>query len=429
MSDDPTTIIADPALEATKVTTTLAGDAVLGNSPGDDAWITKRTPESITDAMNQAPMGSVYEITYAVLSNRMRQLLTEGKGLNLAKSFVYDALNFRSLNANFYQGGDRHPTVASNAGAGAGQYASKLWGNNHDERLPQTLPKGTSVHTYGTGQDPTPLQNKGTLIAKLYQDLESHLPLVLFNVTSKETPPIGIGGASNSRSFYKDGTTVTEIAYKADLEVEVLVFTEDDHSTSHLQALVETAFGMLRDHIGSGSEITGPSWSLTMPTKLVPSPISSFDAPWANGDEKGSKLYSATINLSGLKFEAFTYVGKRVKLRLSEGGAGSEELSMSVPGQDDPTQPIRMVIGQPQRLTISGAPLDADVLVSDGHRVLKLRKPYTGTGFYELLPRRTGEATLKLYPTGMILDITDSTLPSGRAQEPLLTRKVVVSAV
>ena len=427
MSDEDN--IADPGLETTKVTTTFDQPITLQDSTPQGNWVTRDVASSVTDAMDRAPVGALYDIVYASLANRLRTLLDQ-QGDSLLGSAVHTAINFRSLNPNFYAGGNRHPTTPANAGAGVGSYHSSVWGNNKDERLPQTLPRETAAQSYASGQDPTPKQNAGVLVAKLFQDLESHLPLVLFNVASKEYVPVGIGGSSTSRRFYKDGKVVTETAYKRNLTVDASVFTADESSTAQFQAIVESAFDTLRDHVGSGSVITGSSWQLTMPTTLDTSTISDFDPPWAGGDEKGAKLYTANVTLNNMSFEAINYIGKAITAQMSTDVITPVETSIAIQGgSTDASEPIELVLGKTQRLIVNGAPLDADILVSQGHSIIEIRKPNRGAGFFEIIPRRTGEATLTLYSTGMVIDISSPSVPAGRVGEPLLQRKVVVSAV
>ncbi len=97
-------------------------------------------------------------------------------------------------------------------------------------------------------------------------------------------------------------------------------------------------------------------------------------------------------------------------------------------GETDADAPMQLVLGRPQRLTLSNAPLTSDLVVSQTKRVVSLKRPYQGSGIYEIIPRRTGEATLVLYDTGMVVPIMGSDTPSTRVGAPLVQRKVVVSA-
>lgn len=425
----------DDATDGRKTGGRLHVNVDAQNSTPDSAWITRPVSHSVTEAIDKAPMGAVYELTYAVLAKRLRDMLdptqAEVHGL-MIDSLVHSAINFRSLNPNFYTGGGRVPTVPQNSGAGAGAYHSSIWGVNKDERLPETKPLTTPDQPYAMGQDPTPEQNKGLLIAKLFNDLQHHLPLVLFNVTNKRYIPIGIGGSSASRRFYKDGKSVTELAYRVELSVEATAVTEDDESTSNLQAIIEAAFGTLRDHLGTGSAITGSSWQLWLPTNVTPSPITEIDSPWSQGDDKGSKLYTGTVGLEQMQFEAIAYVGKPVTALIAN---DSPDVNRGLPSitlateSSSATEPLQLKLGMPQRLVLHNTPVTTDLVVSQSKRVIELRKPFHGSGVYEIIPRRTGEANLFLYETGMVVSATGPNKPSARVGEPLVQRKVVVTAV
>lgn len=427
----------DEATDSTKVEGNLYVDVNLQDNTPAGSWVSKPVAESVTEAMEQAPVGALYELTYAVLSKRLRDILTPGNQIDgwLIGELVHTAINFRSLNPNFFTGGGRVPTVPPNSGAGSGEYHANLWGTNKDERLPSTQPLENADYPYAHGQDPTPKQDKGLLVAKLFADLQHHLPTVLFNVTDKQYVPIGIGGSAASKRFYRDGKVVTELAYKATISVEATVVTEDDEATSNLQAIVEAAFGTLRDQIGTGASITGKSFQLWLPTKVMPSPVTELEAPWSQGDDKGAKLYLATVGLQDMMFEAFTYVARPVTALLSDnigdpGNQGQARVSLAV-GDDDPEGPIRLTLGKPQRLTLSNAPVTSDLVVNQttsGKRVVELKRPYQGSGVYEIIPRRTGEATLVLYDTGMVVPIMSADTPSTRVGSPLVQRKVVVTA-
>jgi len=424
---------ADEATDPNKVEGNLHVDFELRNQTPDGSWVTRPVAESIDEAIDRAPIGALYELVYAALAQRLRSVLNQdiAFGSTLIDSMVHTAVNFRSLNPNFFTGGGRVPTIPPNSGAGAGDYHSSIWGVNKDERLPQTLPQGTTDAAYAPGQDPTPKQNKGLLVAKLFADLESHIPLVLFNITSKTYVPTGIGGSAATKRFYKDGYVVSELGYKVVLSVEATAVTEDDESASNLQAIVEATFGTLRDQVGTGSAVMGSSWQLTLPTQLSPSPITETEAPWSQGDDKGGKLYVATVGLENMMFEAITYAAKPIAANLVAPPAeasGVSTISLAV-GDTDPSGPIRLQLGKPQRLVLSNTPLTSDLTVSQSKRVVDLRKPFQGSGAYEIIPRRTGEATLVLYDTGMTISATSAETGSSRVGEPLAQRKVVVTAV
>lgn len=407
----------------------------LENSTPSTSWTTKAVSESITDAMNKAPMGALAEIVYAVLARRMKMLLDPASPLGslLPSSFVHTAVQFRALNPNPLSESGRLPAVMPNQGSGVGSYQSKVWGPNKDERLPHTVPIPTEQVPYAMGQNAGSMPNAGLLIAKLYADLQSHVPVVLFNISNKNYVPMNIGGQSTSRRFWQDGKVVTELVYRATMTVEASLVTGDDEAAANLQAIVEATFGTLRDHVGTGAMVSGPSWQLTMPTRLTPSAITEVDAPWAQGDDKGAKLYTSTVTLEDMSFECISYIGKPVTLLLSDdpiaAGAG-QPASLSVPGESgSPTSTLRLQLGVPQRLIVTGAPLTADVSVSQSKRVLELRQPSQTTGIYEIIPRRTGEATLRLYDTGMTVNSQLVDRPTARTGEPLVERKVIVTAV
>lgn len=423
---------ADEATLSRRVSTPLHVDVDLQDTTPRDSWISRPVADSISEAMEQAPLGALAELTYAILARRLRDILDPNKGL-LAGNMVHTAVNFRSLNPNFAAGGGHIPTVPPNSGAGAGDYHSTLFAPNKDERLPSTAPDPSTTHVYAQGQDPSNLSNRGLLIAKLFADLEHHLPAVLFNITSETPQPIGIGGSAASKRFYRDGAVVTELGYKATLSVEATAITEDDEATSNLQGIVKAAFSVFRDQIGTGAAITGKSWQLMMPTQISPSPVTELDAPWSQGDDKGGKLYTATVGLENMQFECFTYVKRSVNALVTndlsnEVGDGAPLITLAA-GDTDTSGPIRLRLGQPQRLVLANAPVTSDLTASQSKRVVEIRKPYQGSGIYEIIPRRTGEATLFLYDTQMTVSATSSEKPSVRVGDPLTQRKVVVTAV
>jgi len=425
----------DEAIDVSRrVTETLNLDVTLTNSSPEGSWVSRPVADSITESMERAPLGALYELTYAALASRLRKLLDPNSpvGNLLTGTLVATAVNFRALNPNFGTGGGRIPTVPPNSGAGANSYASKIWGPQPDERMPTPEPLPTGSQAYAIDQNPITEQNKGLLVAKLFADLQNHLPCVLFNLTSKTYVPIGIGGSATSKRFFQNGQVITELAYKSMLSVEATAITEDDESTSNLQAIIEACFGTLRDQMAYGAAISGKSWQLMLPTKLSPSNITEIDAPWSQGDDKGAKLYTATVGLDDMMFECFTYVGKPMAplLSLDPSNAGSDgpaSITLAV-GTDDPTAPLQLRLGQPQRLTVTNGPVNSDLAISQTKRVVELRQPYQG-GVYQIIPRRTGEATLYLYDTHMTVPAASSEAPTARTGAPLAQRKVVVSAV
>ena len=422
--------MSDGEAISTQVTGIVNIDVDLRDSTPPDAWVSRPVSESVNEAMERAPLGAINELTYAVLAQRLRQVLSVDIGLT--KSLVHTAIQFRSLNPNFHAGGGYVPTVPPNSGAGAGAYHSAVFAPNRDERLPATAPDPTNAHVYTQGQNPHQLQDKGVLIAKLFADLEHHLPAVLFNITGEQPQPIGIGGSAASRRFYKDGAVITELSYRAMLSVEATAICEDDEAASNLQGVIKAAFSVLRDQVGTGAAVTGKSWQLMLPINISPSPVTELEAPWAQGDDKGGKLYTATVGLENMMFECFTYVKRPVTALLSQDTSGETDGPSTITlasGDNDSSVPMRLRLGVPQRLVLANAPVTSDLSVSQTKRVVELRKPYQGSGVYEIIPRRTGEATLFLYDTLMTVSASSSEKSSTRHGSPLTQRKVVVTAV
>jgi hypothetical protein len=403
----------------------------------EDSWVSRSINESITDAMERAPMGSFYEIVYAALARRMKAVLDQDSpiGALLTQSFVPSAVNFRALNAGFFVGGGAPaPLSTPNSGAGSGSYHSRIWGTAPDERIPSTViePSAAAQAPYAVGQSPA-TANQGLLIAKIFWDLQSHLPTVLLNVTAKNYVPVGVGGSAVSKRFHKNGQTVTELCYRVNFSVDAVIVAEDDEAASNLQAIVEATFGTLRDHVENGAVIQGRTWQLVLPVRLTPSTITEIEAPWANGDDKGSKLYTTSVGLEDMTFECISWVARSVALLTADDldAAGAfDPPSISVYGERGSfEEPIQMRLGVPQRLVVNGAPVTSDLAVSQRTKVLELRKPYQTTGTYEVIPRRIGEAVIYLYDVGMTVPVMSADLPAGRIGAPLVQRKVVVTAV
>lgn len=420
----------DEAIASAKVSDVLNVNVDLTDTPPTNAWVSRPVSQSVNEAMERAPLGAMHEITYAALSRRLKDLLSTD--LSLVSSVVHTAVNFRALNPNFGTGGGYIPTIPPNYGAGAHAYQSAIFAPNKDERLPSTAPDPTNAHVYAEGQNPNQLQDKGLLIAKLFADLEHHLPVVLFNLTSESQQPFGVGGSAATKRFYRNGQVISELGYRAMLSVEATAVCEDDESAANLQGIIKAAFSVLRDQIGTGATVSGRSWQLTLPTTLSPSPVTELDAPWSQGDDKGGKLYTATVGLENMMFECFTYVGKPVGPLISEDTSYETDGPASITlasGDTSPSDPMRLRLGVPQRLILANAPVTSDLSVSQLKRVVDIRKPYQGSGVYEIIPRRTGEATLFLYDTPMTVSATTSEKPAGRLGSPLAERKVVVTAV
>lgn len=420
--------------DSSRVVSTNPVQVTMENSTPDNAWTTRPVAESITDAMDNAPMGAMSEIVYAALARRMKMLLDPSSPLGslLPSSFVSTAVQFRALNPSPLAENGRVPAMQSNQAAGINGYQAKLWGPNPEERLPHTTPMPTETVPYAMGQNPGSLPNAGLLIAKLFADLESHLPVVLFNITSKNYVPMNVGGSSTSKRFWQNGKTVTELVYRATLTVEASLVTGDDESASNLQSIVEATFGTLRDHVGTGALISGRSWQLSLPNRLTPSSINEVDAPWSQGDDKGGKLYTSTVGLEDMAFECIMYIGKPNALLLSQDLVEAGALAapgFSIPGESvNSDSPIHLKLGIPQKLIVNGAPLTADVAVSQSKKVVELRRP-SYSGVWEIVPRRTGEAILRLYDTGMTVSAQLDDKPTARTGAPLFERKVIVTAV
>ena len=418
--------------DGSRVTTNDLTKVTLENATPENAWVTRPVSENITEAMERTPMGAMAEIVYAILARRLKMLLdpTSPLGNLLPSTFVHTAIQFRAVNPSALSDVVAHrvPAQASEPGG----YRSKIWGPNKEERLPHTTPMPVESVPYTMGQNPGAVQNAGLMIAKLFADLESHVPVVFFNIVTKTYVPMNVGGSSVSRRFWQDGKVVTELVYRVNLTVEASLVTGDDESAANLQSIVEATFGTLRDHVGTGALVSGRSWQLAMPNRLTPSAITEVDAPWAAGDDKGAKLYTSTVGLEDMAFECVMYVGKPVTLLLSDDpvSAGSSSApNLSIPGETgDLTAPLRLKLGVPQRLIVTGAPLTADVTISQSKRVIEVRHP-SQTGVYEIIPRRTGEAILRLYDTQMTVSAQLEDIPTARTGAPLVERKVVVSAV
>jgi len=418
--------------------TTDLSDALDLTSSEVDAFpadhrVTVPIAENITEAMENAPLGSLYDIVYAALARRLKKVLEPESSLGglMSRTFV-STVQFRAVNPS-YSNELSNSNAAAASNSGAGSYRSKVWGPSPNEKIPFTLPDPVATVPYAMGADPGSEQNKGLFVAKLYADLQQHLPLVLFNVTAKEYVPIGIGGSSYGRRYWQGGNVITEVVYRANLTVEATCTTESDSDTSRLQSLVEATFGPMRDHIDTGAVVNGRTWQLCLPLTLSPSAITETDAPWSQGDDKGAKLYTATVELMNLSFECVTTISKPMRLQISDNAveAGSmDAASFSIPGETgDFTAPLRLKLGQKQRLIVNGMPITADIAISQSKRVIELRLPRDNNGTYEIVPKRTGEAILRVYDTHMSTSLSNPNPPVGRVASPLFERRVVVTAV
>ena len=388
------------------------------------ALVSRPVSESITETMDRAPQGSVNDIVYAVLGRRLRTLLDPDSPVGdlLGKAIIPQAVNFRALNAGTVP---RTPP-APNAGTSSGKYHGRVFGTQPDERMPTTLPLPTGSLPYAIGQDPGLAANAGVLIARVFADLQSHIPCVLFNMTAKTPKPMNIGGQALTRKFRHKGKTVSELGYYATISVEATVVTNDETATGNLQAIVEAAYWTLRDHVGTGAVIGGKQWQMTMPVRVSPSTISEVDAPWSGGDDKGGKLYVATVGLEDMSFECYSYVERRTDAIISSAGAFADTLSVALQGEDDTAGPLRVPLGSRSKVIITGMELSHHVVVDQTKKVVDLSFV---NGHYVLTARRKGTAKIRVYDAGMTVALGASAQPAGRVSAPLYTREVVVSAV
>ena len=384
--------------------------------------VSRSVSESISETMDRSPLGSMYEIVYAVFTQRLKSLLDPDSPVsNMIHGIIPQAVNFRALNTNVI------PTAApANSGVGSMSRMSKIWGTQPDERLPTTLPMENGSIPYNMGQNPALEANKGLLIARIFADLENHLPCVLFNVTSKTNVPMGVGGSSVVKKFLHNGLAVSQLGYTSTLTVEATVVTGGETDTANLQMIVEAAFSVLRDQVSTGAIASGKSWQLTMPTRVTPSTITETDMPWNQGDDKGGKLYIATVGLEDIRFECYQLVARNNRPQITNApSTGGDVLSITRNGEG-PTGDMNMVLGEKNQLRITGLPLNGYVTVSQTKKVVDLS--FEG-GRYVLSARRTGSATLLVYATPTALSLGVGAVPGGAASEPIYQREVVVSAV
>lgn len=396
-------------------------DAKWDTSP-NKLVVSRSVSESISETMDRSPLGSMYDIVYAVFTQRLKSLLDpESPVSGMINGIIPQAVNFRALNTGII------PVAAPpNSGVGSMSRMSKIWGTQPDERLPTTLPMENGQIPYNMGQSPALEANKGLLIARVFADLQNHLPCVLFNVTGKTNVPMGIGGSSIVKKFLHNGLAVSQLGYTSTLTIEATVVTGGETDTANLQMIVEAAFGVLRDQIGTGAIANGKSWQLTMPTRVTPSTISETEAPWSQGDDKGSKLYIATVGLEDVRFECYQLVARNNKpLFTSTPSSTGDVLSITRNGEGAQGD-MNMVLGEKSQLRITGLPLNGYVTISQTKKVVDLN--FEG-GRYILSARRTGRATLLVYATPTALSLGVGAMPAGAATEPIYRREVVVSAV
>lgn len=389
--------------------------------------ISRPVSESISETMDRAPLGSMYDIVYAVLTQRMKALLDPDSpvsALLLKGGIIPQAINFRAVN----NGVIPNSSPAPNAGTGSMARMSSVFGTQPDERIPTTLPMETGQIPYAPGQSPGLEANKGVVIARLFADIGAHLPVVLFNVTSKTTAPIGIGGSAKTRTFLHKGQTIYELGYQATLSVEVMVAAGDEVAASNLQMIVEAAFGLLRDVVGTGAAVGGKSWQMMMPLRVSPGTINEADAPWSNGDDKGGKIYLTTVGLEDIRFEAFAHVAKNTKPLVGPSPTGGADRTLSVKTEEETSAdgPLRLKLGDQSLLRVSGMPTNGHLTISQMKKVVDV--VFQG-GRYIIVAKKTGTAVLLVYGAPMAVPVGVSANPVGRAGEPLYQREVVVTAV
>lgn len=357
--------------------------------------VIRSIPESVSDAMNAAPLGSMYDILYSSLCRRLKDGLTEGTLLNqlLQTTLVSSAVNFRAVAPGF--GTSTRPTQQPRADGTGVSPQTQGWGRNKTNQLPVTLPLD---ETQTPLSDPSP--NDGVLIAKLVANLQHLIPCVLFNVTSKISKPVNVGGGSaTSKYFDGEGNIVTQYTSHYAINVDLLVVTQDETAAGNLQALVEGVFGVYRDLAGDGAYISGNSWSIVLPSRLpVTSPITEVDSPWAQSDTKNSKLYTSTVTLEEVYFECSMFTKQSIKMDVPVVLRGAVTIRAPRDNTVDPgaDQPLTLRIGGPAvpleitNLEFRDAVL-LDLRASNGKNIVRLLHPKESrSGLYELLAMRQG---------------------------------------
>jgi hypothetical protein len=373
--------------------------------------------------MERAPLGSMYEIVYAVLTQRLKALLDDQSPVGglLSEGILPQAVNFRALNTGVI------PPPAHTSNVGTGSMRSTLFSPSPDERIPSPMPLPTGSVPYAVGRDPGVEANKGLLITRIFADVQSHLPLVMFSITGKTNVPMSVGGKSVTRKFSHNGQAVYELGYVSAITAEAIIVTGDETSTANLQMVVESAFSLLRDHIGTGAVTGGRSWQMVLPSRVTPSTISEMDAPWSQGDDKGGKIYTATVGLEDIRFEAYSYIAKNNRPQVVDAPIDTgDTISIKKVGEGSDSAPLQLVIGQKTPVVVTGMSLRMMLSVSQTKRVVDL---VFESGRYFLVAKRSGSAALLVYGTGMSSPLGNNVSVAGRADEPLYQRVVTVSAV
>lgn len=399
------------------------------------SWVSKPVPETITEAMERTPIVHQYDIVYAVLSRRLKKALTEGNPLSsvLQHSFANVALNFRAINPSFLGKVETARKSVDATSKTHGAMHSLVYGRN-PMRPVQTTPSAlmTAPPTVGEEIAGDMELSRGTLVAKLFQNLRHHIPLVLINIASKDPVPMNIGGAAHGRMFrLPNGDPAKELVYSANINVEILVATYDDTSTSNLQTIVEMVFSTLRDEIDDGPIAVGRQWRLTMPTRLTTSGVTEVEPMWGGGD-KESKLYTATVSCEQMNFEGVGWI-KYSPLEEDFDPIGDATPSIRLASEPPTTtHDEEMEIGLSggaRELIITSLPITASVTL-DGpatRRVADLLHPSETGGRWKIIPRRTGVAELRVISTRGYVPV-DGTAASGRAATILAKRTVRVTA-
>lgn len=370
--------------------------------------------ESVTEVMERNPIGFVNDIVYAALAKRLRDAMDPMSAIGLA---IPSVVNFRA----FTQGG-RQPATA----AGVSPRRAGLWGEHHDERLPFMPPAEVPLSPGIAGED-NGAANQGLVVAHLFTDLQAHVPLVLFNISSRQNVAANVGGDMFQHEERRGNVMVSTYGQTLMLTVEALVVAADDSSAGQLLACVDACFSLFRHQIGTGHTIAGPSWRLHMPTMVATSSIDKQEAPWANGDDKGGDIYTSVATLENVLFEGFVSYEQAIDFSLpsfSDEPAGDPSISVN----NDQTEDIVMRLGETRRVTVNNAPVASELLVSQKKRIIDL-KPPGAIPSYMITARRTGEAVLALWATSGPTLVTDGPTNEIIGNAPLTQRRIIVTAV
>jgi hypothetical protein len=400
------------------------GSFTPGKTVPTDNFISKPVPETISEAMDAAPLGFMYDLVYAALGRRLKSALS--KDSKLAKlmegTFINVAVNFRALNPDFGNTRQQPPPPTATP-------KSAVWGPNKDERLPHTaalpITQGPSVAMPGSDY------TTSVLIAKLFHDLRAHIPLVLFNVSSKVINPTALGGGgANKRFFDSDGNVVTQYVYSSKLTVEVIAITYDDTSTGNLLTCIEACFGTFRDAIDNGAYVQGKSWNMVLPIRYSVSGITDTEAPWSSGDSKDGKIYTATVTLEDILFECVAHATQPLDMRIASLPSDATTVIRLPSESAAGTDPISLRLNAgPTRLVVGPLPLNSAVLLDNpGKRVADLIQPMSSSsGLFEILPRRVGECEIKVVRTSSPVSLDVPTAGGIDHVEIIARRRVSVT--